>query len=160
MEIFGYTLGVMALCAVLAILAYLDRIYGDLERVTTGRLHEHLDIFEAEIEPRIRLRRRHAALSFSILSHLVLAFVAVETARGVLVFVPTVAEAFAQLVVYVVVEVLLFVQFIPELFLARTTGRWLKPLIPSLRLLLLAIWPVRAGLELAISVAHISEEEH
>jgi putative hemolysin len=160
MEIFGFTLGVIALCAVLAVLAYLDRIYCDLDRVTTGRLHEHLDIFEAEIEPRMGLRRRQVALSFSILSHLVLAFVAVETARGVLVFVPGVTEAFAQLVVYVMVEVLLFVQFVPELLLARTTGRWLKPLVPALRFSLLAVWPLRAALELAISVAHISEEEH
>ena len=160
MELFGFNLGVIALCAVLAVLAYLDRIYCDLERVTTGRLHEHLDIFEAEIEPRMGLKRRQSALSFSILSHLVLAFVAVETARGVFVFVPGVGEAFAQLLVYVVVEVLLFVQFVPELLLARTTGRWLKPLVPALRFLLVAVWPVRAAVELAISVAHISEEEH
>jgi CBS domain containing-hemolysin-like protein len=52
------------------------------------------------------------------------------------------------------------VQFIPELLLARTSGRWIKPLIPALRFALLGIWPVRGALELAISVAHISEEEH
>ena len=79
-----YTLGVIALCAILAVLAYLDRIYRELGRVTTGRLHEHLDIFEAEIEPRLRLKRRHAALALFHPLAPVLACVAVETARGVL----------------------------------------------------------------------------
>jgi putative hemolysin len=159
MDVFGYSLGVIALCAILAVLAYLDRVYIELGRVTTGRLHEHIDIFEAEIEPRMRLKRRHASLAFSILSQLMSALVVVETARGVLIFVPGALEAFAQLAVFVTVEVLFFVKFVPEMLLARTTGRWLKPLIPALRFLLLAVWPVRAVLDLAISVAHISEEE-
>ena len=34
------------------------------------------------------------------------------------------------MLVYLVVEVLLFGQFIPYLLLARTTGRWLEPLLP------------------------------
>ncbi len=63
MHIALYTLAVLALAAGLAVFSYLDRIYRELGRVTSGRLHANLDIFEAEVEPRIRLSRRRAALS-------------------------------------------------------------------------------------------------
>ena len=70
MMISAYTLGVLGLNVILVIFSYLDRVYRQLGRVSADRLHEHLDIFEAEIEPRIRLQRRHAALGFSILAQL------------------------------------------------------------------------------------------
>ncbi len=41
----------------------------------------------------------------------------------------------------------------------RTTGRWLRPLLPAIWVCLVATWPLRAALDLAISVAHISDEE-
>src|SRR5882724_2802239 len=100
----AYTLGVLGLCAVLVIFSYLDRLYRELGRVSAGRSHEHLNIFEAEIEPSIRLGRRHASLGFSILAQLSLILVAVETARGVFAAVPRTTEAVAELIVYLVVE--------------------------------------------------------
>jgi len=154
-----HTVGLLLLCAILIVFACLDRIYHDLGRVTTGRLHQHLAIFEAQVEPGFKIDRRQAALGFSILTHLALVALAVETVQGVLAFVPSPGEAAAQILVYLLVEVLLCVQFIPELLLARTTSQWLKPLAPILRAALFVTWPLRAALELAISVAHISDEE-
>ncbi len=82
MAIFLYTLAVFALGAGLAVFSYLDRIYRELGRVTTGRVHANLDIFEAEIEPRLGMDRWRGALTFSLLAHLWLVVVAVDTARG------------------------------------------------------------------------------
>ena len=65
----------------------------------------------------------------------------------------------AVLLVYLVAELLLFTQFIPYVLLARTNGRWLWPMLPALRFSLAITWPLRAVLGLAISVAHISDEE-
>ncbi len=159
MPVLTHTIGILLLCAVLVVFACLDRIYRDLGRVTTGRLHEHLSIFEDQVEPRLKTDRRRAALGFAILTHLLLVAVAVETARAVLASVPSATEAAVQLLVYLLVEVLFCVQFIPELLLARTTSQWLGTLAPVLRAALLITWPLRAVLELAISVAHISDEE-
>ena len=61
-----HTLAVLFIAACLAVFSYLDRIYRELGRVTTGRIHEHLDIFEAEIEPKIGLPRKRAALGFAL----------------------------------------------------------------------------------------------
>lgn len=155
----GYTLGVMGLCVVLVVFSLLDRIYRQLGRVATGTLREHAEIFESEIEPRLKLDRRRASMGFAILANLALVAVAVETARGVLVFVPIAWQAAVQLIVYVIVEVLICVHLLPEILIARTNTRWLQPLVPVLRGALTLIWPLRAGLDLAISVGRISEEE-
>jgi CBS domain containing-hemolysin-like protein len=159
MSTVGYTLGVLGLCVILIVFSFLDRIYRQLGRVATGSLREHGEIFESEIEPRFKLDRRHASQGFAILAHLSLVAVAVETARGVLLFVPVAWQAAVQLIVYVTVEVLFCMHFVPELLMARTSTRWLKPLVPALRAALIIIWPMRAALDLAISVARISEEE-
>ena len=159
MSILGYTLGVIGLCAILAVFSFLDRIYRQLGRVATGTLREHAEVFESEIEPRFKLDRRRASSGFAILAHLSLVAVAVETARGVLVFVPAAWQAAVQLIVYVTVEALLFMHFVPEILMARTSTRWIKPLVPVLRGALILIWPLRAALDLAVSVGRISEEE-
>jgi putative hemolysin len=159
MSILGYTLGVFGLCVILAVFSFLDRIYRQLGRVTTGSMREHSEIFESEIEPRLKLDRRHAGMGFAILADLALVAVAVETARGVLLFVPLLWQAAIQLIVYVIVEVMFCMHFVPEILIARTNTRWLKPLVPVLRGALIIIWPLRAALDLAISVGRISEEE-
>jgi CBS domain containing-hemolysin-like protein len=159
MSILGYTSGVIGLCAILVVFSFLDRMYRQLGRVSTGSLREHSEIFESEIEPRFKLDRRRASSGFAILAHLSLVAVAVETSRGVLRFAPAVWQAVVQVVVYVIVEVLFCMHFVPEILMARTTTRWVKPLVPALRAALVVIWPLRAALDLAISVGRISEEE-
>ena len=159
MSILGYTLGVMGLCLILIVFSFIDRIYRQVGRVATGALREHSETFESEIEPRLKLDRRHASQGFAILAHLSLVAVAVETARGVLIFVPIAWQAAVQLIVYVIVEVLFCMHFVPEILMARTDTRWVQPLVPALRAALIIIWPLRAALDLAISVARISEEE-
>src|SRR2546426_9782733 len=65
MPVLLYTLAVLALIAGLTVFCYLDRVYRELGRVSTGRLHANLDVFEAEIEPRFCMDRRGAALTSS-----------------------------------------------------------------------------------------------
>ena len=150
--------GVVAMLAGLTVFAYIDRIYRELGRVTTKRIHGHLDVFEAEIEPRLGLKRRSAALAFSLLARLWMVAVAVQTARGVIYYVPDRWNAFAELLVFVPAEVVIAMHFFPDLFLARTTGRWLRPLLPIVRAFLWLVWPLCAMMELAASLARISDE--
>src|SRR5580698_5703947 len=88
MPIFIYSAGVLALTIGLVVFSYFDRTYRELGRVHPGRIHQHLDTFEADVEPRLHMERRRAALGFSLLARFWLDFVAAITARGVLVFVP------------------------------------------------------------------------
>jgi putative hemolysin len=155
----GYFLGVLSLCFVFSLFAYLDRIYRELGKMAGGRSPGHLEIFEGEIEPQLKVSGRDAATGFAILSQLILVLVTVETTRGIFVSPSTTGEAVAELLVYLPVEVLLFGQFVPYLLLAKSNGRWLGGLVPVLRAALIMTWPLRALIGLGISVSHISEEE-
>ena len=154
-----FVLGVVLLALFLPVYSYLALIYRELGRMTTGPVHEHLDIFEAEIEPRIKLQRRSAGRAFCILGHFWLAFLVLETTRGVWTFVSGTWESVVQLAVFIGLEVVVAMHFIPDILLYRTTGRWLVPLLPLIRASLVLVWPVRVFLEGAESLARISEQE-
>src|SRR5712692_2864088 len=143
----------------LPIFSYLALIYRELGRMTTGRTHEHLDIFESEIEPKLKISRRSGGRTFRILGHFWLAFLVLETTRGVVHFVPGTWEAGIEFVVFLTLEVVILMHFIPDVLLYRTTGRWLLPLLPFIRGAMLLVWPIRVFLEGAESVARISEGE-
>jgi CBS domain containing-hemolysin-like protein len=153
-----YIAGVSALGVGLVIFSYLDRIYREMGRLTTSTIHEHLEIFEAEVEPHFRLERTRATTGFRLLANLWLVLVVAETARGVIVFVPGTWDALSQALIYVLVEVLLLAQFIPDFLIARTKGRWLIRIALVIRAFLWIIWPFRVLLEMAISVARFSDD--
>jgi putative hemolysin len=159
----GYTwlfaLGVLLLASFLPVYSYLALIYRELGRMTTGPVHEHLDIFEAEIEPKLKINRRSAGRSFRILGHFWLAFLVLQTTRGVVFFVSGKWEAVIELAAFIVLEVVIAMHFIPDMLLYRTNGRWLIPLLPLVRASLVLVWPVRVFLEGAESLARISEAE-
>jgi putative hemolysin len=154
-----YALSVVLVGLTLPIFSYLTLIYRELGRMTAGRVHEHLDIFEAEIEPKLRITRHSGGRTFRILGHFMLAFLVLETTRGVVYFVPGTWESFVEITVFVVLEVVFAMHFIPDMLLYRTTGRWLRPLLPLIRGALWLVWPVRVFLEGAESLARISEHE-
>jgi putative hemolysin len=154
-----YTLGTVLLALSLPVFSYLTLMYRELGRMTTGRVHEHLDIFEAEIEPKLKIARRSGGRTFRILGHLWLALLVLETTRGVVYFVPGTWESFVEFFVFISLEVVLAMHFIPDMLLYRTTGRWLLPLLPLIRAAMWLVWPVRIFLEGAESLARISEQE-
>ena len=155
----AYTAGTVLLALSLPILSYLTLIYRELGRVTTGRVREHLEIFEAEIEPKLKINRRSGGRTFRILGHFWLAFLVLETTRGVVYFVPGTWESFVEFCVFLTLEVVILMHFIPDMLLYRTKGRWLLPLLPFVRLAMILAWPARIFLEGAESLARISEQE-
>ena len=154
-----YTLGVLLLTAGLGVFAYLDRVYRELDRVTTGRISQHLRTFEAEIEPRFKMDRHRAAIAFNLLARLWLVLVAAVTARGVIFFVPGSWQAAVEMAFFLSAEVVVLMQFVPSLLLAGVRGNWIAPFVPAIRVFMWIIWPVQVILELLVSVLHLSEEE-
>ena len=154
-----YALSVVIVGLTLPVFSYLTLIYRELGRMTAGRVHAHLDIFEAEIEPKLKINRRSGGRTFRILGHFMLAFLVLETTRGVVYFVPGTWESFVEFCVFLVLEVVFAMHFIPDMLLYRTTGRWLLPLLPFIRAAMWLVWPVRVFLEGAESLARISEHE-
>jgi putative hemolysin len=155
----AYTIGTVLLALGLPVFSYLTLIYRELGRMTTGRVHEHLEIFENEIEPKLKINRRSGGRTFRILGHFWLAFLVLETTRGVVYFVPGTWESFVEFCVFLTLEVVILMHFIPDMLLYRTTGRWLLPLTPIIRVAMFVAWPARIFLEGAESLARISEKE-
>lgn len=151
--------GAILLALTLPVFSYLTLIYRELGRMTTGRVHEHLDIFEAEIEPRLQIKRRSGGRTFRILGHFWLAFLVLETTRGIVYFNPGRWEASVEFIVFLTLEVVVLMHFLPDMLLYRTTGRWLLPLLPLIRLGMWLAWPVRVFLEGAETLARIAEHE-
>src|SRR5213082_1548571 len=154
-----YALSVVLIGFTLPIFSYLTLIYRELGRMTTGRVHEHLEIFEAEIEPKLKINRKSGGRTFRIIGHFWLAFLVLETTRGVVYFVPGTWESFVEFCVFLVLDVVIAMHFLPDMLLYRTTGRWLVPLLPLIRGAMWLVWPVRVFLEGAESLARISEQE-
>src|SRR5436309_10829633 len=99
-----YVLSVLLVGFTLPIFSYLALIYRELGRMTTGPVHEHLDIFEAEIEPKLNINRRSAGRAFRILGHFWLAFLVLQTTRGVSMFVNGFWESVIELAAFIVLE--------------------------------------------------------
>jgi putative hemolysin len=159
MAVLLYTLGMLVLTAGLVVASYLDRVYRELGRVSTRRTHEHLEAFEAEIEPLFKLDRARAALAFVLLARLWLVFVATLTALGVLYFVPNRWQAALEIVLLLGAQVVVAMQILPVLLLAGAQGTWVAPLVPVIRLFLWILWPVRALTDLLVSVLRLSDDE-
>lgn len=154
-----YVTGLALLVISLPVFSYLALIYRELGRMTTGRVHQHLDTFEAEIEPRLKINRRSGGRTFRILGHFWLALLVLQTTRGIVYFVPGRWEAFIEFWVFLTLEVVMLMHFIPDMLLYRTTGRWLLPMLPAIRGAMWLAWPVRMFLEGAESLARIAEHE-
>src|SRR5436189_1404734 len=125
-----YALSVVLIGFTLPIFSYLTLIYRELGRMTTGRVHEHLDIFEAEIEPKLKINRRSGGRTFRILGHFWLAFLVLETTRGVVYFVPSTWESLIEFCVFVILEVVFAMHVIPDMMIYRTPSRWLIARLP------------------------------
>jgi putative hemolysin len=152
-------LGILALCAALTVVSYVDRVYLQLGRMTTGGVRDNLDVFESEIEPRLKMERPAAALTFRLLSHLLLVLVAALTVLAASKSADTLGETALEEIVLPVCEVFFFMHLIPYLLLTHSTGRWLRPLVPAMRVLSFVIWPIRTLLEAGVSVAHLHDEK-
>jgi len=150
---------VLALTAALIVAAYFDRVYRELGRAASGRTHEHLDTFEAEVEPRLRMDRARAAMAFNLLARLWLVAVSSVIVVGVIYFEPDRWQTVLEIVLLLGAEVVVAMQLLPLMLVVGASGHWVSPLVPLVRLELWILWPILAMLDLAVSVLRLSEEE-
>src|SRR3989442_11277801 len=87
-----YALSVVLVGLTLPIFSYLTLIYRELGRMTTGRVHEHLEIFEAEIEPKLKINRRSGGRSLPLMGPFLFGLFFLGTARGGVFFFPGARE--------------------------------------------------------------------
>jgi putative hemolysin len=164
---YAYATALFLLLAILALAAYVDRIYFEMGKFLSREYQDNIDSWEQVVEPRLRLGRESIALSASVLRQLTLVTLALlsglrlythSTLIPSLARTPSTAEIL-RAGAEVILLVLIFDRLLPQLLFARTRGLWLARILPVLQALFYLILPVTMLLQLLLSIAALAEPE-
>jgi CBS domain containing-hemolysin-like protein len=153
----SFQISVAALLSLLALSAYIDRIYFEMGKFLSREYAENIEAWEEEVEPKLKLTRESAALSASVLrqmSLLALAFLLavrlpVEHTRGDI----------GRVVFELLLILLVFDRLIPQVFFARTRGEWIGRIRYLVQALFHLVLPVTLTISLVLSIAALAEPE-
>jgi putative hemolysin len=155
----GSSIAVFLLLCLLALAAYVDRIYFEMGKFLSREYTENIDAWERWVEPRLKLSRESSALSASVLRQLALGalvFLLAIRLQGKIGHSP--AEI-ARTVFELVLVLLVFDRLLPQMFFTRTTGEWIAKIALLIRVLFYAILPLTLAIELLLSIAGLAEAE-
>jgi putative hemolysin len=164
---YAYAIVLFLLLAILALSAYVDRIYSEMGKFLAREYQDNIDSWEKVVEPRLRLGRESIALSASVLRQLTLVTLALlsglrlythSTLVPSLVRTPSTGEV-VRAAVELILLVLIFDRLLPQLLFARTRGLWIGRILPILQALFYLILPVTMLLQLLLSIAALAEPE-
>jgi CBS domain containing-hemolysin-like protein len=155
------------LLVILALAAYVDRIYSEMGKFLAREYQDNIDAWTRAVEPRLRLGRESIALSASVLRQLALAAFALIAglrlyvhvkAQPALARVPSLEEI-AVTGFFLVLLILFFDRLIPQLLFTRTSGFWIARIRYLLEALFYLILPVTLTLGLLLSIVALAEPE-
>lgn len=147
------------LTSLLVLFAYLQRTFQQRSRGPTRRAREHFDYFHTHIGPRFKMDPRRAMQSFTLLAQLTLVLVALAIGFAAITFAASGVRAVFQTAFFVVLEILLFYEFVPYVLITRTTGDWVVRLVPLFRIFAYFVLPLLVLYDFGISLLHLTEEE-
>lgn len=162
-----YNLTLTGLLVVLALAAYVDRIYSEMGKFLAREYQDNIDAWTRAVEPRLRLGRESIALSASVLRQLALAAIALLAGLRLYVHVrsqPLLArvpslEEIAITGFFLVLLILFFDRLLPQLLFARTRGLWIARIRIVLEVLFYLVLPVTLTLGLLLSIVALAEPE-
>ncbi len=164
---YAYTLALVLLLVILALAAYVDRVYSEMGKFLAREYQDNIDAWEEVVEPRLRLGRESIALSASVLRQLSLAALALfsglrlythTTLLPSLARTPSTSEI-VRAAFELILLILLFDRLLPQLLFTRTRGLWIARITPLLQALFYLILPVTLLLGLLLSIAALAEPE-
>jgi len=158
---YGVTLA--ALLAVLALAAYVDRVYSEMGKFLAREYQDNIDAWTQVVEPRLHLGRESLALSASVLRQLALAAIALLLGLRLYLAVvfgeASLASEIALTGLELVLLILVFDRLIPQVLFARTRGLWIARIRYLLEALFYLILPVTLTLGLLLSIVALAEPE-
>ncbi len=128
----AYFLTLFVLFAILALAAYVDRVYSEMGKFLAREYQDNIDTWEEVVEPRLRLGRESIALSASVLRQLTLAAIALffglrlythTSLLPSLARTPSTSEI-VRAAFELILLVLVFDRLIPQILFTRTRGIW------------------------------------
>ena len=158
---YGVTLA--ALLAVLALAAYVDRVYSEMGKFLAREYQDNIDAWTQVVEPRLHLGRESLALSASVLRQLALSAIALLLGLRLYLAVvfgeASLASEIALTGLELVLLILVFDRLIPQVLFARTRGLWIARIRYLLEALFYLILPVTLTLGLLLSIVALAEPE-
>ena len=162
-----YAISLLLLLGVLALSAYVDRIYFEMGKFLAREYQDNIDSFERLAEPRLRLGRESVALSASVLRQLTLVTLALLSGLRLYThstLIPSLARTpsngeILRAAAEIVLLILIFDRLVPQLLFARTQGLWITRVLPVLQALFYLVLPVTLSLQLLLSIAALAEPE-
>ena len=153
---------IAVLLVILALAAYVDRVYSEMGKFLAREYQDNVDSWEKWVEPRLKLGRESIAQSASVLRQLSLASVALVfglrvsaqahggdgfwTQTGLAIF-------------WLIGLILIFDRLVPQVLFARTRGLWVFKVRYVLQTLFFVILPITLLLGLLLSIAALAEPE-
>ena len=147
---YAYAIALFFLLWILALAAYVDRIYFEMGKFLAREYQDNIDAWEEVIEPRLRLGRESIALSASVLRQLTLATLALLAGLRLYThstLIPSLARTpsggeIVRAAFELILLILIFDRLLPQLLFARTRGLWIARILPILQALFYLILPV------------------
>src|SRR5271168_5626305 len=130
---YAYAISLFLLLDVLALAAYVDRIYFEMGKFLAREYQDNIDAWEQVVEPRLRLGRESIALSASVLRQLALATLCLlaglrlythSTLIPSLARTPSTSEV-VRAACELIILILIFDRLLPQLLFSRTRGLWI-----------------------------------
>jgi putative hemolysin len=155
----GSSIAVFLLLCLLALAAYVDRIYFEMGKFLSREYTENIDAWERWVEPRLKLSRESSALSASVLRQLALGALVFLLAIRLQGRIGQAPVEIARTVFELFLVLLIFDRLLPQVFFTRTTGEWIAKIALLIRVLFYAILPLTLAIELLLSIAGLAEAE-
>ena len=155
----GYEVVVFLLLCLLALAAYVDRIYFEMGKFLSREYTENIDAWETYVEPKLRLSRQSSAMSASVLR---------QIALGALVFLLAIhlqgkhgesPVEIGRTVFELLLAMLIFDRLLPQIFFTKTEGVWIAKISFLIRVLFYLVLPLTLTIGLLLSIAGLAEPE-
>jgi len=155
----GSDIAVVLLLCLLALAAYVDRIYFEMGKFLSREYTENIEAWEEGVEPKLRLSPESAAMSASVLRQIAigaLTFLLAIRLQGKIGHTP--AEI-ARTVFELLLVLLVFDRLLPQIFFTRTQGKWIAKIALLIQVLFYLVLPITLTIGLLLSIAGLAEPE-
>ena len=155
----GFSVAVFLLLCLLALAAYVDRIYFEMGKFLSREYAENIDAWEQWVEPKLRLSRESAAMSASVLRQIALAALVFLLAINLQGKIGQSPVEIARTVFELLLAMLVFDRLLPQIFFTKTRGEWIAKISLLIRVLFYLVLPLTLTIGLLLSIAGLAEPE-
>jgi len=152
-------ISVTVLLCVLALVAYVDRIYFEMGKFLSREYTENIEAWEERVEPKLRLSRESAAMSASVLRQMTLIALTFLLAIRLQGKLGHSLEEIARTVFELLLVLVVFDRLLPQIFFTKTRGEWIAKITPVVQALFYLVLPVTLAISLLLSIAGLAEPE-